>query len=39
MLSHSSPAIENARAAVEALITQRHEGPMAFARDGLRAVR
>ena len=38
LLSHSSPAIENARAAVEASITQRHEGPMTFARDGLRTV-
>ena len=38
VLSHLSPAIDNARVAVEASIAQRYKGPVTFARDGLRAV-
>ena len=38
LLSHLSPSIENARAAVEASVAARYRGPMTFARDGLRVV-
>ena len=38
LLSHLSPAIDNARAAVEASIARRYKGPTTFARDGLHAV-
>ena len=38
LLSHLSPTIDNARAAVEASIAQRYKGPMMFARDGMHAV-
>ena len=38
LLSHLSPTIENARAAVEASVAARYKGPMTFARDGLRVV-
>ena len=38
VLSHLSPAIDNARVAVEASIAQRYKGPVTFAQDGLRAV-
>ena len=38
LLSHLSPAIDNARAAVEASIAQRFKGPVTLARDGLRLV-
>ena len=38
LLSHLSPSIENAHAAVEASVAARYKGPMSFARDGLRVV-
>ena len=38
VLAHLSPAIENARAAVEAAIAQRYKGPTSFGIDGLRIV-
>ena len=38
LLSHLSPSIENARAAVEASVAARYKGPMTFARDGMRVV-
>ena len=38
LLSHLSPTIENAQAAVEASITQRYKGSVRFALDGLHAV-
>ena len=38
LLSHLSPSIENARAAVEASVAARYKRPMTFARDGMRVV-
>ncbi|MFD2272326.1 hypothetical protein ACFS07_17340 [Undibacterium arcticum] len=38
LLSHLSPTIKNARAAVEASIVQSYAGPTEFAQDGLRLV-
>ena len=36
LLSHLSPVIDNARAAVAASIAKRYAGPIVFAEDGLR---
>lgn len=38
LLSHLSPTLDNARAAVEASVLQRYKGPLSFAKDGLRVV-
>ena len=38
LLSHLSPVIDTARAAVEASIAQRYMGPVSLAQDGMRLV-
>ena len=38
LLGHLAPAIDNARAAVEASIARRYKGPVRFAQDGSRVV-
>ena len=38
LLSHLSPALDNARASTELSIARRYKGPQTFARDGLRVI-
>ena len=38
LLSHLSPAVDNARASTEASVARRYKGQQSFARDGLRVI-